>query len=32
MPGENHQITKRPGHWVLAQIGKTVLRPGGLEQ
>ncbi|HIF9106605.1 TPA: methyltransferase domain-containing protein [Photobacterium damselae] len=31
MPGENHQITKRPGHWVLAQIGKTVLRPGGLE-
>ncbi|PSW60386.1 SAM-dependent methyltransferase [Photobacterium kishitanii] len=31
MPGEKHQTEKRPGHWLLAQIGKTVLRPGGLE-
>jgi SAM-dependent methyltransferase len=23
--------TKQPGHWLLASIGKTVLRPGGLE-
>lgn len=30
MPGENQQPEKRPGHWLLAQIGKTVLRPGGL--
>ncbi len=24
-------MDKMPGHWVLAQIGKRVLRPGGLE-
>jgi SAM-dependent methyltransferase len=24
-------MEKMPGHWVLAQIGKRVLRPGGLE-
>lgn len=25
------QIQKMPGHWLLAQLGKRVLRPGGLE-
>lgn len=29
MPNENRQISKTPGHWVLAQLGKKVLRPGG---
>ena len=24
-------MSKAPGHWVLARMGKTVLRPGGLE-
>ncbi len=24
-------ITKMPGHWLLAKLGKRVLRPGGLE-
>src|SRR5690606_29643868 len=24
------QTTKAPGHWVLARLGKRVLRPGGL--
>ncbi|PJC86724.1 SAM-dependent methyltransferase [Vibrio sp. HA2012] len=31
MPGENRLIEKTPGHWVLAQLGKKVLRPGGKE-
>jgi hypothetical protein len=31
LPGDNLDIDKMPGHWVLAQIGKRVLRPGGLE-
>lgn len=31
MPSENRNILKTPGHWVLAQIGKKVLRPGGKE-
>jgi SAM-dependent methyltransferase len=31
MPGEGLTITKMPGHWLLARMGKRVLRPGGLE-
>lgn len=31
MPDEHRQINKMPGHWVLAKIGKKVLRPGGRE-
>lgn len=29
-PGEG-QTAKIPGHWVLARLGKRVLRPGGME-
>src|SRR6185503_4901738 len=28
-PGEGLQTKKMPGHWVLARLGKRVLRPGG---
>lgn len=31
LPGDNLDMDKMPGHWVLAQVGKRVLRPGGLE-
>ncbi len=31
LPGHGLQIDKMPGHWLLAQMGKRVLRPGGLE-
>lgn len=31
LPGENLQTHKMPGHWLLARLGKKVLRPGGLE-
>ena len=31
LPGRGLQIDKMPGHWLLAQMGKRVLRPGGLE-
>lgn len=31
MPGEGIDVAKMPGHWVLARLGKRVLRPGGLE-
>lgn len=31
LPGSTLDVAKMPGHWVLAQIGKRVLRPGGLE-
>lgn len=31
MPNEDRKIAKTPGHWVLAQLGKKVLRPGGKE-
>ncbi len=31
LPGDNLDMAKMPGHWVLAQMGKRVLRPGGLE-
>ncbi len=30
MPGDNLDISKMPGHWVLARVGKRVLRPGGI--
>jgi len=31
MPESNRSIKKTPGHWILAQLGKKVLRPGGKE-
>ena len=31
MPGEGLDARKMPGHWLLARLGKRVLRPGGLE-
>ncbi|MEZ4519327.1 MAG: methyltransferase domain-containing protein [Chloroflexota bacterium] len=31
LPGEGLQTEKMPGHWLLARLGKRVLRPGGLE-
>ncbi len=31
LPGEHLDISKMPGHWLLARMGKRVLRPGGLE-
>ncbi|PWB80677.1 MAG: SAM-dependent methyltransferase [Candidatus Methylomirabilota bacterium] len=31
IPGHGLQPEKMPGHWLLAQMGKRVLRPGGLE-
>jgi hypothetical protein len=30
-PGEGLKMEKMPGHWVLARLGKRVLRPGGME-
>jgi phospholipid N-methyltransferase len=30
LPGHGLQADKMPGHWLLAQMGKRVLRPGGL--
>lgn len=30
MPGAKLQAHKMPGHWLLARLGKRVLRPGGL--
>ena len=29
MPGEALKVEKMPGHWLLARLGKRVLRPGG---
>ena len=29
MPGEELKSDKMPGHWLLARLGKRVLRPGG---
>src|SRR4051794_26597211 len=29
MPGETLKTDKMPGHWLLARLGKRVLRPGG---
>lgn len=31
LPGAQLQTHKMPGHWLLARLGKKVLRPGGLE-
>ena len=31
LPGQGLKPEKMPGHWLLAQMGKRVLRPGGLE-
>ena len=31
LPGAGLEIAKMPGHWLLARMGKRVLRPGGLE-
>ncbi|MNK48964.1 hypothetical protein D3C87_678040 [compost metagenome] len=31
MPGEHLDTRRMPGHWLLARLGKRVLRPGGLE-
>ena len=30
-PGQGLDHSRMPGHWLLAQMGKRVLRPGGLE-
>lgn len=30
-PGNDLKTEKTPGHWVLARLGKRVLRPGGME-
>lgn len=30
LPGTNLAASKMPGHWLLARLGKRVLRPGGL--
>ena len=30
LPGEELDVAKTPGHWLLARLGKRVLRPGGL--
>jgi ubiquinone/menaquinone biosynthesis C-methylase UbiE len=31
IPGEGLKTEKMPGHWVLARLGKRVLRPGGIQ-
>lgn len=31
LPGRGLDYERMPGHWLLAQLGKRVLRPGGLE-
>jgi len=31
IPGDGLKTEKMPGHWVLARLGKRVLRPGGME-
>ena len=31
LPGEALEATRMPGHWLLARLGKRVLRPGGVE-
>lgn len=31
LPGANLKAHKMPGHWLLARLGKRVLRPGGIE-
>ena len=31
LPGSELDIDRMPGHWLLARMGKRVLRPGGVE-
>ncbi|MFI7294465.1 class I SAM-dependent methyltransferase [Streptomyces sp. NPDC050121] len=31
VPGDGLDAARMPGHWLLARLGKRVLRPGGLE-
>jgi SAM-dependent methyltransferase len=31
LPGEALESSRMPGHWLLARLGKRVLRPGGVE-
>lgn len=31
LPGSALDASRMPGHWLLARLGKTVLRPGGVE-
>lgn len=31
LPGAHLELERMPGHWLLARLGKTVLRPGGVE-
>jgi hypothetical protein len=31
VPGGGLKVEKMPGHWVLARLGKRVLRPGGMQ-
>ncbi len=31
LPGGDLEASRMPGHWLLARLGKRVLRPGGLE-
>lgn len=31
MPAAHLETTRMPGHWLLARLGKRVLRPGGVE-
>lgn len=31
LPGQGLDFNRMPGHWLLAQMGKRVLRPGGIE-
>ncbi|MDL2076194.1 methyltransferase domain-containing protein [Streptomyces sp. GXMU-J15] len=31
LPGDGLDASRMPGHWLLARLGKRVLRPGGLE-
>ena len=30
LPGSDLEVSKMPGHWLLARLGKRALRPGGL--
>ncbi len=31
LPGSELEVARMPGHWLLARLGKRVLRPGGLK-
>lgn len=31
LPGAELDVSRMPGHWLLARLGKRVLRPGGIE-